>query len=393
MTAVGAAPISAKNIAAQMSANGNASWAMSRPGAFSPGSFSNLSGVNSAYTDLNSLQQIKQLDKHDPKASIDAVAKQFESLFLHMMLKSMRKASEGFSEGNFLNSNETRFHQDMLDQQLSVTLSQGQGVGLAEVIKRQLSGENITRPTSTLAADQANTDKAFAPIESYLTRAKLAQARDSLSSNADDVVNVLGSSLQKMANAVASKVSDISGPEDFIARLLPAAEKVALRLGLDVRALLAQAALETGWGKSVSGANSHNNLFGIKAGGDWQGRRVDLKTLEFKEGLAVKERAQFRAYASMEDSIEDYARFIEGSPRYEKALQHVGDSEQYFQSLQDAGYATDPHYMQKIKRIMDGDVFNAAFGKALQAEADFIMPGVSAVNAPQQPVTGGKYDG
>ena len=140
--------------------------------------------------------------------------------------------------------------------------------------------------------------------------------------------------------------------------LAPYAEKAAERLGVDAKALLAQAALETGWGKAVichPDGTSSNNLFNIKADGRWDGERVAKQTLEYRQGVAAKEMAQFRSYSSLEESFNDYADFLTGSPRYADALKQGGDSAAYVEALQEAGYATDPAYAEKIKRIMGSE--------------------------------------
>jgi flagellar protein FlgJ len=137
---------------------------------------------------------------------------------------------------------------------------------------------------------------------------------------------------------------------------LPAAEKAAAQLKLAPEALLAQAALETGWGKHVmrhaDGSSSHN-LFGIKAGGRWDGDKVRVATLEYRDGVAMRTREDFRAYDSWEESFQDYVRFVSGNPRYAEALQASSDAGTYFERLQAAGYATDPAYAEKINRILD----------------------------------------
>ncbi len=149
--------------------------------------------------------------------------------------------------------------------------------------------------------------------------------------------------------------------------LAPAARKAARRLGLPPEALLAQAALETGWGAHVmrrpDGASSHN-LFGIKADGRWSGERVSVTTLEYKDGVALKTRADFRAYDDWADSFEDYVRFVRDNPRYRRALQATDDAGRYFEELQRAGYATDPAYARKIRRILESGPLRTAMNTA-----------------------------
>lgn len=144
-------------------------------------------------------------------------------------------------------------------------------------------------------------------------------------------------------------------PEDFIEQHWPRAQKAAARLGVDPEVLVAQAALETGWGKgmsrSISGRPSYN-LFNIKADENWGGASVTVNTLEYRDGVPQREQAEFRAYASFEESFLDYARFIEGKPRYAHARQVAADPRSYLAALQQAGYATDPLYADKIMGIL-----------------------------------------
>src|SRR3569832_1733952 len=153
----------------------------------------------------------------------------------------------------------------------------------------------------------------------------------------------------------------IATREEFVAAMWPAAQASARELGVDPRVLIAQAALETGWGRAVmqhgDGRSSHN-LFGIKADNNWSGASVNVATLEYRDGLAAKERANFRSYDSYEQSFADYVDFIKSQPRYREALAHGGDARRYLSELQSAGYATDPRYADKIGSILQGEVLS-----------------------------------
>jgi flagellar protein FlgJ len=136
--------------------------------------------------------------------------------------------------------------------------------------------------------------------------------------------------------------------------MLPHAERAAREIGVDPHALLAQAALETGWGKSVpcnSNGDCSYNLFGIKATGQWSGATVNVPTLEFEEGIAVRKAERFRAYDSPADSFRDYASLIRNNPRYENALGAGNDVVTFASALQQGGYATDPNYARKIVAV------------------------------------------
>lgn len=159
------------------------------------------------------------------------------------------------------------------------------------------------------------------------------------------------------------EAADFDSPAAFVQTLLPLAEEAAQALGVDPRVLVAQAALETGWGRSIirdSQGNSSHNLFNIKAHNGWEGGSVTVQTLEYRDGLPQPEYAQFRAYDSLEEGFDDYVRFIQENPRYAQAREQAGDPQAYLQALQRAGYATDPEYAAKIERILGGSTLAAA---------------------------------
>lgn len=297
------------------------------------------------YTDFSGLAALKAKARKDKDAALDQVSHQFESLFMQMMLKSMRKASFG---GGILDNKNTEFYRDMYDQQIAMDLSNKQGVGLAKVIRQQLGG--------LPAAASGNRD-----IASYRMQ-QVALAKPEEKSVATS------GGMQLIGNG--SMAPDPDGtPEGFIDALRPAAEKAAAHLNLPPEALLAQAALETGWGRHVmrrpDGSSSYN-LFGIKADARWDGDRVSVSTLEYRDGVAMRTQADFRAYGSWEESFQDYVRFIEENPRYGDALRTDGDSQRYFEQLQKAGYATDPEYAKKISRLLNDGRLSTA-----------VQPGVS----------------
>lgn len=295
------------------------------------------------YHDFNGLAALRAQARDDQDSALDEVTAQFESLFLQMMLKSMRQASFG---GGIMDSKQSEFYRDMYDQQLAVDLSGQQGIGLAAMLKRQLGGAQVGA-----RSDLRVEDYRAQPLQAVLPNQKRAQ----------------GVAVDKAEGPSAIESSDrpirFDGtPEGFVRELWPIAQQAAAQLDLAPEALLAQAALETGWGRHImrhdDGSSSHN-LFGIKTGRAWQGERVQVDTLEFKEGVALRTRADFRAYQSFADSFQDYIGFVRDNPRYAQAVQAAGDSEAYFQQLQKAGYATDPEYAQKISRILNGDVMQS----------------------------------
>jgi flagellar protein FlgJ len=235
---------------------------------------------------------------NDP-ATLREVAKQFESLFTKMMLKSMRDASMG---DPMFGSDQGDMYQDMADDQLAVQMSEGRGLGLADMLIRQLSNGAVSGTVSETSA------------------------------------------VKPTAEATSAE------REQFISELLPHANQAARELGVDPHALIAQAALETGWGRSQPGGDSHN-LFGIKAGANWNGASVQANTQEFGAGVASRIDASFRAYGSPRESVEDYVRLIRDNPRYASAMNTGSDVQAFASALQRGGYATDPDYARKLAAV------------------------------------------
>ena len=340
------------------------------------------------YTDFSEMHKLRQQAKDNDPAALQAVAEQFEQLFLNMLMKSMRQANEGFGEGNFFNSPQVKFYQDMADNQMMKELAENKGFGLAEVLVKQLGGNIDTRPGESdeeqplkpLSESERMLSRAFDQAASVaasavLGQAQAAAAKQEKAAQDDSAAAVPAATQPAAAPVIAVKASAepalperFESPEQFVQSLLPLAEKVAGELGVDPKVLLAQAALETGWGRYViqrDGGGSSHNLFNIKADSRWDGDRAQVGTVEFRDGVAQKERAAFRVYDSYEQSFRDYADFLQKSTRYQGALSEAANPYRYLQSLQDAGYATDPEYAQKISRIFDGDVMaTAASGRA-----------------------------
>jgi flagellar protein FlgJ len=291
------------------------------------------------YTDFSGLAALKARAREDQEATLDQVSRQFESLFLQMMLKSMRKASFG---GGLMDSKQSEFYRDMYDQQISLHLSEQQGIGLAEQLKRQLGGAI------------APTHEGLDPKDYLGMRIVADTVNSSGAQKAPGVPQI---------DAVDDRIQLDGSPDTFLDKLWPVAEQAAAKLDLAPEALLAQAALETGWGRHVmrhrDGDSSHN-LFGIKADKSWQGESVRVDTLEYRDGVALNTRASFRAYGSFDESFRDYVEFVQRNPRYREALQKTADPGEYFDALQDAGYATDPAYAVKIQRILGGETMQRA---------------------------------
>lgn len=285
-----------------------------------------------SYYDFNEIAALRNQAQKDPQQAARAVAEQFESVFLSMMLKAMRDATP---EGGLFDSEQMKAYQSMHDQQAAISLAKSGGIGLADVIERQLSGEpaKVTRSVN---------DNPFMGLRQHQIQ------QQSVYSPATDTARI----------DVTEQPDDHWQPASsaqFIRDLWTHAKPVADKLGIDPEALIAQAALETGWGQKVMqhrDGRSSFNLFGIKADSRWDGDTVRVQTLEYRNGVAVREQASFRAYDSLKDSFDDFAAFLTENPRYTEALRTSVDSRGFYRTLQEAGYATDPKYAEKISAIM-----------------------------------------
>ncbi len=325
----------------------------------------------SDYNNLSGLQSIKHQAKSDKEGALDAVAKQFESVFVSMMIKSMRDANKGFSEGNLLQSSESDSYQQMFDSQLAVSLSNDKGIGLAEVIKRQLSkgvlGADADREPKSFNLNQSFSLDDYSR-RSFSPRLNADSIQQTVVKVENSLRNISGEGNEK-AIELAHEI-DFSSPDKFIQSLYPYAKNVEQETGIDAQVMLAQSALETGWGKhqilKKDGSPSFN-LFGIKAQQGWEGESAEITTTEYRGGLAMKEQANFRSYDSYGDSFKDYAKFLKSNERYQSALEHLDDPKEFAMALQDSGYATDPNYANKINRIMDRYI-DSTVGNSIESE-------------------------
>lgn len=318
---------------------------------------------SSAYTDLGGLNALRSSAAKPDTQTINKVAKQFESMYIGLMLSAMREADQAFAEDDIFSSEETRFYQDMLDKQMAVTMAEGRGIGLAEVIARQMGADSGTAETvrplnsplpvrpeavgNPLPVHPAELPRPVARPEQVVTPVRTESSAS--------VSAVAGASVASTTSPlVAHDAAALDGsPEAFVKVMLPYAKEAAARIGVHPKVLLAQAALETGWGKSLKGNSM--NLFGIKADSAWQGSSVRLPTLEFRNGALQQEKASFRAYGSAADSFHDYVSFLQNNPRYKEALRSVSEPRAFVSALSNAGYATDPQYEKKLARILNSD--------------------------------------
>ncbi|MBD1559534.1 flagellar assembly peptidoglycan hydrolase FlgJ [Vibrio sp. S9_S30] len=287
--------------------------------------------------DIGFIHDIASLDKlrqgamgagtdEEKQAALKTAAKQFESIFTSMLFKSMRDANTTF-ESDLMKSQNQDFYRQMLDEQMASEMSDSGSLGLADMIVAQLSagaGEDSSEMTMRNAALDASLRL---PVDSDKVR--------------------------QVAATRAVSESAFDTPQQFVDKLKPYADRAAQALGVDASVIIAQAALETGWGQKVikNSLGSSNNLFNIKADKRWDGGKVSTQTLEVYDGVPVKEKADFRSYSSYQDSFNDYVRFLNDNPRYQTALQHDGDNKAFIHGIHKAGYATDPNYADKVLRV------------------------------------------
>ena len=318
--------------------------------------------------DIQGLDKLRQQGfAEDRGKALDEAARQFESLFTQQLFKSMRDANKVFESDGPMNSRYTAQYQDMHDQQMSAELSKRGSLGLADLVSKQLGGEQAAPQPQARQFDLTDvrriSGKVVRPlgvdgVAGAVEKAK-ARARPPLEAAANGEINSLlaNSPSASSQDAVTYSASEpFRSPEDFVRRLMPAAVAAGKRMGLPPEAMLAQAALETGWGKKIIGpknGDSSHNLFGIKADNSWKNTKTWVNTLEYEQGVAVQVKAPFRSYDSFNDSFNNYVDFMHENPRYGDALQNTGSPKQYFKELQQAGYATDPKYADKLSSIFD----------------------------------------
>ena len=339
------------------------------------------------YHDFNSLGQLKNKGKDDNPAAIREAARQFESIFMRMMLKSMRDANTAIIDEPLFGSSQMDLYKDMHDDQLSLHLSSTKsGLGLTDILVQQLTGNPASSSTKNNIQTSFNpqnvpkTASAVTYKEPNVEKHILARLDAEKVTTEETTEKLFVNKLMKVAEhqPTADVTSDERGidfstPVAFVQSLWAHAEQAAKNLQVDPKVLIAQAALETGWGKFVmrtaEGASS-KNLFGIKSSSDWQGEKTQVTTLELEGGALSKKKAEFRAYSTYADSFADYVEFIKGKTRYQKARDVSVEADNYARELQSAGYATDPNYADKIGRIYNSSLLSNAI-KAVVSRSGF----------------------
>ncbi len=292
--------------------------------------------------DIKGLDELRRAAQSGDSKALDEAAKQFEAIFVQMMLKSMRKAQDVMADKDSpFNSEQVKFYRDMHDTQIASDLASNGSIGLADIIVRQLG----------------KTGDGYMPAGALRNNGNLSSInRNTISSTQKAQNEILGE--QSIKTFQSFKTAAFENAQSFIEQLYPAAQKAAEQLGIDPKALLAQAAIETGWGQhmihNTSGENSHN-LFGIKADRRWQGDRAMVDTIDFEKGVAATIKAPLRVYDSFADSMQDYVGFVKQNPRYDEAVNQSQSPLNYFSELQKAGYATDPEYANKVINVFEGE--------------------------------------
>ncbi|MFZ1180347.1 MAG: flagellar assembly peptidoglycan hydrolase FlgJ [Herbaspirillum sp.] len=297
--------------------------------------------AESLAVDIKSLNALRSSAAQRSPEALKGAAKQFEALFLNMMLKSMRDV---VPQDGMFESQQTKLFTSMLDQQLSQNMAQ-RGIGLADMLVRQLSRSlNQSFPSENDAAERLPLD---IPLARGLSDLYRARSLGDIANRAYDSGSQ-GSRRDKNQQRPAHVAA-------FHNRLWADAEAASRVTGIPAKFMLAQAALETGWGKreirTRDGSSAHN-LFGIKATGNWTGRVTEATTIEYINGVPQRRVEKFRAYDSYAEAFRDYANFLKNNPRYEKVLANARDADGFALGLQRAGYATDPHYAAKLSSII-----------------------------------------
>jgi flagellar protein FlgJ len=303
------------------------------------------------FSNLNSLKRGVRAGANAPLAEQKAVAQQFEAMFIQMMLKQARQTSD--MEPTLFDSSATRMARSLQDEQAALQLA-NPGLGLARALLEQIRGGRSPADRLDPLADAPELASSRLPG----LRSRIGEGRREVAESITALIDMLsqGGVSEKISSAIRGAPGHI---HDFVNRMSAAADYASRQSGVPAKLILSQAALESGWGRREllreDGSTSHN-LFGIKATGGWKGEVVYATTTEFENGVAHKVREPFRAYDSYADSFADYARLIGRNERYREVLT-APTAEAAAQRIQEAGYATDPSYADKLISIMG--YFNA----------------------------------
>lgn len=288
------------------------------------------------YTDVQSLEHLKYTASHHPGAAKNEIAKQFESLLLQQMLKSMRDANKVF-DNDLFSSDQMDFYEDMYDKQLTLSLSE-HGLGIAEMINKNIEDHYQSMKDLDLDNTQKTSEE---PI--------ITQTNETPKNN----------TATPIATKTEPTATSIHSPEDFINRIWTYAKDAAKKIGVNPKVLMAQAALETNWGKNIlsNAAQTSHNLFNIKAGLNWDKSTISATVLEEKAGVMVSEKAKFKNYSSFAESFHDYINLLTTQDRYREVVKNAADPQAFITTLQKSGFATDKDYANKVMHILSSGMF------------------------------------
>ncbi len=328
-----------------------------------PANLSALIQIQRSSADKGRLQGLDaRSDDNADQAKARDVANQFESLLIHSMLKSMRKTT--MAENT---SNQRALYDDMLDKNLADSMIKAGGLGIADQLMGQLGAKSGSTPAQggihtqnqgTLTQDRLKLRELAHSLNRTQDKPDTNRKADSTASSSMSAPEKGLARLKLLSrlwgDAEDSRSGSDSGKTAFLQTLAPHAQRSAQRLGTSPSAILAIAALETGWGQSMlthASGESSNNYFGIKAGAD-DPDFTSNTTTEYIEGKSRNVEARFKSYDSTADSVSGFADFLLENPRYSTALQHASNPERFLRELHDAGYATDPRYADKAITVM-----------------------------------------
>ncbi|CAI8707697.1 MULTISPECIES: flagellar assembly peptidoglycan hydrolase FlgJ [Kosakonia] len=289
--------------------------------------------LTSAAWDAQSLNELKSQTRQDPGANLRPVARQMEGMFVQMMLKSMREA---LPKDGIFSSDSTRLYTSMYDQQIAQQMTAGKGLGLADMMVKQMAGDQA--PVEP--ADQMQQVPMKFPLETVTTYQNQA------------LTQLVRKAMPKVPEDGDEPLTGDS--KDFLAQLSLPARLASEQSGVPHHLILAQAALESGWGqRQIPRENGEPsfNIFGVKATPGWKGPTTEITTTEYENGEAVKVKAKFRVYSSYLEALSDYVGMLTRNKRY-SAVTTAATAEQGAQALQNAGYATDPNYARKLTSMI-----------------------------------------
>lgn len=338
-----------------------------------------ISNQTDFYLNFQQFDDLKLGARSGSDDAAKSVAQQFEGLFVQQMLAAMRSAAkiDTGQDSSYMN-----FYQEMYDKQLAQTVAGQNRLGVAKMILQQMPGSEVESGNTSTAPELDFSPVRVATLDPNIASVKTAVVQpEVVSSDDDNPTRMLPAVTEEIPTARVSRVVDDDfaevsqieqannrwqSPDRFIADILPQAQAAADTLGISVRLLVAQSALETGWGKHTmkyADGRSSNNLFGIKTGPDWQGPSLQKTSLEFRDGILQSQVSSFRAYDTPAQSFADYVKFIHNNPRYQQALAQAGDDQAFIREIHSAGYATDPQYADKVLNILNGGILQRSLAK------------------------------